>query len=104
MDALLNDFLLVEPCIRWGQFISISDCSVTCGGGQQSFTRNCINGNPGDVGCEGLTFETRLCNSQICPPEWSPWSEFSSCSSDCNGGEKSRTRYAKFTLLRFPKT
>ena len=44
-----------------------AECSVTCGGGSKTQTRTCINGNVGDVGCEGSENQDVSCNDQDCP-------------------------------------
>ena len=44
-----------------------AECSVTCGGGSKTQTRTCINGNVGDVGCEGSENQELSCNDQDCP-------------------------------------
>ena len=44
-----------------------SECSLTCGGGSKTQTRTCINGNVGDVGCQGSENQVLSCNEQDCP-------------------------------------
>ena len=41
--------------------------------------------------CDGDSEVTEQCNTQQCP-DWSPWSEWTSCSLTCGGGSKSRQR------------
>jgi len=72
-------------CCKWGQF---GDCSVSCGGGQQS--RVCVKGSMGFKGKK----EHRSCSFKDCPPQcpggccvWGPWSQ---CSKSCGGGMVSR--------------
>ena len=49
---------------------SISECSVTCGGGTQTLTRTCTNPPPSNGGKDcsglGLTEKTISCNEQEC--------------------------------------
>lgn len=55
---------LVHPVVpRWSQWGSWSGCSATCGGGRQSRSRQCINGNT----CSGPAIIFRDCNTQTCP-------------------------------------
>ncbi|XP_063691535.1 SCO-spondin-like [Bolinopsis microptera] len=52
----------------WGDYGDWSTCSVECGGGTQTRTRNCDSPLPanGGVECEGDTEETQSCNEQAC--------------------------------------
>jgi hypothetical protein len=45
-----------------------SDCSVTCGGGIQSYTRSCTNPSPNDFGlsCVGESHYEKVCNQENC--------------------------------------
>ncbi|CAG2209649.1 Coadhesin,Hemicentin-1,Thrombospondin-2 [Mytilus edulis] len=80
-----------------------SVCSVSCGGGEKSRSRNRTCSNPlpkyGGKQCIGNSMENTSshCNLLPCPinGEWSPfgiWSSWSLCSSSCGGGEKTRSR------------
>ena len=52
----------------WDQWSDWSECDVTCGGGATSRSRNCLNGDVGEIGCDiGETYETAICESQDCP-------------------------------------
>uniref|UniRef100_A0A7M4DZW2 Uncharacterized protein n=1 Tax=Crocodylus porosus TaxID=8502 RepID=A0A7M4DZW2_CROPO len=42
-------------------------CSVTCGGGEQIRTRECLR-----PGCQGLSAQSKICNTQVCLGEWPP--------------------------------
>ena len=55
----------------WGRWESWSECSVTCGGGQQQKVRYCDSPEPRDGGlpCAGRNKETRECNIWDCPGE-----------------------------------
>ena len=65
-----------------------SICSLTCGTGEQTRTRNC------SLNCDGVSsyelFETKTCNDFIC--QYTMWSEWSNCSLTCGSGEQTRTR------------
>ena len=57
---------------NWGDWVEWSKCPVTCGGSDQSRTRNCDNPAPlyGGTDCsvDGSTnIETRRCNENACP-------------------------------------
>ena len=52
---------------------SFDDCSKTCGGGTQSCTKTCVDGNVGDVGCaSGDVLKEQTCNNHACiePDQW----------------------------------
>ncbi|CAC5415827.1 Coadhesin,Hemicentin-1,Thrombospondin-2,Mucin-like protein [Mytilus coruscus] len=87
----------------YGIWSSWSVCSLTCGGGRKSRSRNrsCSNPVPKYDGkqCTGNKVEntTSDCNMLPCPIDggWSSygiWSSWSVCSLTCGGGEKSRSR------------
>eukprot|EP00392_Amoebophrya_sp_AT5.2_P000202 g202.t1 len=88
---------VAEDCV-WGYWSYWSDCSVSCGGGQRSRTRN-IETAPrnGGTPCEAKTMsETEGCNEQSCSEvqdcllgAWTSWSD---CSCSCNGIQQ-RTRH-----------
>ncbi|XP_038063563.1 A disintegrin and metalloproteinase with thrombospondin motifs 6-like isoform X2 [Patiria miniata] len=73
-------------------------CSVTCGQGVQSRTRQCNNPPPQNGGqqCSGSSTDTLTCFQEACPVSvnggWSPWSPFGACSVTCGGGQRTRTR------------
>ena len=46
----------------WGEW---SECSETCGAGQQERTRFCVGGIFGMPGCTDTKSENRTCNSQV---------------------------------------
>merc|ERR1719420_151439 len=70
------------------------ECTVTCGGGMQMLNRSVsIQPAYGGAACPPLTMD-RTCNDFPCPVdcEVDTWSGWSTCSADCGGGVKERTR------------
>lgn len=59
-------FLVDGGFDEWGNY---SECSVSCGGGNQMRTRTCTNPVPQNGGqpCVGAHSETKECNTQPCP-------------------------------------
>ena len=51
---------------KWGEW-NCQECSKSCGGGAQVCTRECENGEAGDLGCEGSSRKSEPCNEQDCP-------------------------------------
>ncbi|XP_063400323.1 A disintegrin and metalloproteinase with thrombospondin motifs adt-1-like isoform X2 [Mytilus trossulus] len=87
----------------YDEWSSWSVCSVTCGGGVKSRSRNRSCSNPvpkyGGNHCTGNEVEnvTSDCNLLPCPIDggWSSfgiWSTWSLCSVGCGGGKRSRSR------------
>ena len=68
-----------------------SSCSVTCGEGEQSRSRQCEGGICSLAIPEDL-IEIRSCNVQDCDAEFTEWSDWSSCSVTCGKGASTRTR------------
>merc|ERR1719215_949876 len=70
------------------------ECSVTCGGGKMKKTRAVIVQPVGDgMPCLPLQAEQE-CNTQPCPQDcitWD-WGGWSSCSAECGGGVRERSR------------
>jgi len=81
----------LEP---WGEW---SKCSADCDGGVQERMR-AIRRAPrnGGMPCKP-TSQTRACNSQACQKDCvlSEWTQWSSCSKDCEGGTQKRFRYVE---------
>lgn len=71
----------------WGLWGSWNTCSLTCGGGQRSRSRQCDNPAPQFNGadCPGARAENGACNTQHCPV-WSDYFEASPCSVTCGNG------------------
>uniref|UniRef100_A0A7S4GQJ7 Spondin-like TSP1 domain-containing protein n=1 Tax=Oxyrrhis marina TaxID=2969 RepID=A0A7S4GQJ7_OXYMA len=98
-----------EPCstapcphpvdCAWGDWSEYSSCSATCGGGQQTKTRNVVNvAKAGGKPCKlADSMYIRPCNTDMCPSgardcAFSQWTSWNSCSSTCGGGKQKRTR------------
>ena len=55
----------------WGEWSEYSDCTATCGGGEQTRTRQCDDPAPehGGLECPGLYEMTRQCGGEPCESE-----------------------------------
>ncbi|XP_034265503.1 hemicentin-1 isoform X1 [Pantherophis guttatus] len=81
---------------KWTSWSSWSACTMSCGGGTQQRTRDCSDPPPenGGLRCEGNDLQVDFCNTDLCPRHgnWSPWSNWGTCSRTCNGGHMRRYR------------
>ncbi|XP_036410900.1 SCO-spondin [Megalops cyprinoides] len=82
---------------HWGQWTAWSECSKTCflhvdEVGLKRRFRSC-NHTDG-ASCPGEMEEQEPCNTLLCPVPggWSPWSQWSECSSECDSGAQTRQR------------
>ncbi|XP_046864865.1 A disintegrin and metalloproteinase with thrombospondin motifs 9-like isoform X2 [Xenia sp. Carnegie-2017] len=75
------------PCPHWvvGNW---TDCSRTCEGGIQNRVVSCNNSHVGNCLEKIKPISSRPCGNVLCP-QWTV-SEWSACSSSCNGGFKTR--------------
>ena len=68
--TLLSRFFFNSLAVHggWSEWNDYGSCSVECGGGIQTRTRECSNPLPADGGndCVGDLSETRNCNDQHC--------------------------------------
>ncbi|XP_060581396.1 SCO-spondin-like [Ruditapes philippinarum] len=79
----------------WGTWGEWSNCSATCGGGNQTRDRQCdwptsVHGNT----CVGDNSESQECSTNLCPVDgmWAEWDNWSACSATCNLGRMQRER------------
>ena len=86
-------FYLVD-CV-WGEYGEWSSCSEACGGGEKSRSRSILTPKlNGGNDCEGNSTQINACNEQPCPIdcEWGSYGDWTECSEDCGGGNKTRSR------------
>uniref|UniRef100_H2ZIH0 Peptidase S1 domain-containing protein n=1 Tax=Ciona savignyi TaxID=51511 RepID=H2ZIH0_CIOSA len=81
-----------QQCVKpswtqWGQWTNCASCS-----GRSSRIRFCVNGSPGDPGCDGPEENFRPCSSVCVTATWGEYGQWSSCSSTCGGGLRMRSR------------
>ena len=83
-------FIPVE-LTTWGDW---TPCSRSCGTGERTRSRKCNDdsssrdkNNP----CKANLFQRETCNTQKCPV-YTEWTEWSSCTTTCGGGNQERTR------------
>ncbi|XP_060065517.1 hemicentin-1-like [Ylistrum balloti] len=89
----------------WTDWQTWSTCSVTCGNGSITRSRNCDNPPPsfGGNDCEGSASDTQNCTLTHCPVNgnWSEWLPWSSCSTSCDDGIITRNRTCDNPLPAF---
>ncbi|XP_022796325.1 A disintegrin and metalloproteinase with thrombospondin motifs adt-1-like [Stylophora pistillata] len=100
-----------ESChnANYTQWTGWSECSVTCGVGEQKRSRTCTNPppQPGRKNCEeehlGPADETQKCRLKPCPIDgnYTEWTEWSVCSASCGGGSQLRTRQCTRPLPKY---
>ena len=81
----------------WSLWSDWTMCSSTCGSGMTERIRTCSNPPAlfGGEPCVGIDREEILCETGMsCPIDgnWSPWSEFTLCSTSCGSGTTQRQR------------
>ncbi|CAF4491519.1 unnamed protein product [Rotaria socialis] len=74
----------------WSQW---SDCSLPCGGGQRERTRQFKTNETENCTPNNLR-EVQSCNVNCCPVdgEYTPWSQWSTCTTACGSGVRKRHR------------
>jgi hypothetical protein len=80
-------------CIQ-GDWTALSECSAACLTGTQSRTRSVIRVAQFDGKACAHSSEILTCNAGPCPTHCrvSDWSGFDTCTKECGGGRKTRTR------------
>ncbi|XP_043922260.1 SCO-spondin-like [Protopterus annectens] len=81
----------------WNVWSTWSECSRSCGVGQQQRLRTYNPPGANGSWCEGILtghLQTRFCNIQACVVDggWTRWSPWSWCDRTCGGGKSLRTR------------
>jgi hypothetical protein len=89
-----------QPCpvdCKLSTWSGWSKCSADCGGGVSQRLREVKRAMKyGGAPC-GETSEAKSCNAQACEKDCdlSPWTKWSTCSKDCDGGTKKRQKFIK---------
>ncbi|XP_053386636.1 SCO-spondin-like [Mercenaria mercenaria] len=80
----------------WDKWQAWTTCSVSCGDGTRSRSRQCSTGSD----CTGLSIDIATCTEQLCSINggWSGWTEFGECSRSCGNGVTFRTRQCNYPV------
>ncbi|XP_051527127.1 adhesion G protein-coupled receptor B2-like isoform X4 [Myxocyprinus asiaticus] len=84
---------------QWLDWASWSQCSVSCGSGNQQRQRRCSVSVHGWAECKGPHAETRECANPSCGGggNWGAWNHWSLCSKTCDSGWQRRFRMCEGT-------
>ena len=101
-----NTHTCARDCVI-GNWTEWSACSLTCGGGSTTRTRQGdVQPLNGGIQCPVPISETNPCNTDACSPndcQVGEWSEWTACGAACGGGEQKRTRdVVKASLIGSP--
>jgi len=100
-DAFESVVCNEQPCPKnceWNTFGDWSECSASCGGGNQHRERTKKQeAEFGGQNCTGGAREVTPCNTHNCAVncEYDDWGNFTTCSKTCDGGTQFRTRGIK---------
>ncbi|XP_078490118.1 uncharacterized protein LOC100185217 isoform X2 [Ciona intestinalis] len=84
-----------RSCVRpsWSNWSAWSQDCPTCGAGTRTKTRSCTNGVVGDPGCDGSATMSGSCPNNPCSSgSWGDYQQWSTCTENCGGGTRTRTR------------
>jgi len=90
----------LQPCpvdCKVSAWSGWSKCSAACGGGVQQRLREVERAMKyGGKPC-GETSQTQVCDGQSCEKDCvlSPWTKWSGCTKDCDGGTRKRQKFVK---------
>ncbi|TKR72709.1 hypothetical protein L596_020118 [Steinernema carpocapsae] len=73
----------------WSEWVTVSECTVTCGAGTLRRQRFCSNDDSSL--CQGESQRLEPCDGPPCET-WSSWREWSECSATCDRGQRIRVR------------
>ncbi|XP_076098251.1 SCO-spondin-like [Mytilus galloprovincialis] len=78
----------------WLEWSEWDECSESCGDGEQTRNRTCMEPLYGGKPCDGNINETKHCYIKSCAIDgfWMPWTEWSDCDLTCGGGTRFRNR------------
>ena len=88
-----------QSCARWSDWIPNGECSTSCGQGEFTWVRTCLDGNIGAGECIGFSSRIQPCEVEACPTGWTQWSGYSKCSVTCGSGEQTRRRVCQVDHL-----
>lgn len=85
----------------WSPWTNWTACSTSCGLGQRLRWRDQAALSSPKKPCQGNLVEMRPCNMSSCPLDctWQAWSDWSSCTTRCGGGERQRIRWPRTTNM-----
>ena len=70
IEANETDKPIPNPPNTWSAWTGWTECSVSCGGGRQSRTRECKTQGARELDCTGLAVAIRDCNTHHCPSKY----------------------------------